>query len=128
MIIFCSTKKLLNIFSLIVAIVCFLTVFPIIGLLSFHIALIKMGLTTNEQVCLFPIYNMLLFAAMLCYYIQQYLVIDSSIVELVHYLLFISIQKRMFYRLIFCENLQNIACESYKNFLVMISMTSSKIF
>ena len=38
-------------FSLVVAIICFLTVFPIIGLLSFHIALIKMGLTTNEQVC-----------------------------------------------------------------------------
>lgn len=36
--------------SLVVAIICFLTVFPIIGLLSFHIALIKMGLTTNEQV------------------------------------------------------------------------------
>lgn len=36
--------------SLVVAVVCFLTVFPIVGLLSFHIALVKMGLTTNEQV------------------------------------------------------------------------------
>ena len=36
--------------SLVVAIICFIVIFPILGLLGFHIALIKMGLTTNEQV------------------------------------------------------------------------------
>jgi len=36
--------------SMVIACVCVLTIFPIMGLLFFHIALLKMGLTTNEQV------------------------------------------------------------------------------
>lgn len=36
--------------SLVVAVICLITVFPIFGLLGFHIVLIRLGLTTNEKV------------------------------------------------------------------------------
>eukprot|EP00116_Pleurobrachia_bachei_P012873 sb/3473135/ len=48
----CATVQPLwsDIASLIVAVFCVISLVPVLGLLSFHIVLIRLGLTTNEKV------------------------------------------------------------------------------